>query len=107
MLETGKTQTTPSKIPWPVKSGSWQDVSESSVRCFFHKAVPVHLADHQGEEMYRTICNENKRWHTDKITSRFGPDILKGPYRDALNMIAKLMVEVRIEAKMKRGKQRL
>ncbi|KAK4031292.1 putative reticulocyte-binding protein 2 like protein a protein [Parachaetomium inaequale] len=107
LLETGKTQATPSEIPWPVKSGSWQDVSESSVRYFFCKAVPVHLADHQGEEMYRTICNENKRWHTDKITCRFGPGILKGPYGDAMSMIAKLMVQVRIKAKMARGKQRL
>ncbi|KAK4233280.1 putative reticulocyte-binding protein 2 like protein a protein [Achaetomium macrosporum] len=101
-LETDKTKITPSKIPWPVKSGSWQDVSESSVRSFFRKAVPVYLADHQGDEMYRTICDENKRWHTDKIMSRFGPDILKGPYGDALNMIAKLMVQLRVEAKMGR-----
>ncbi|KAK3305103.1 uncharacterized protein B0T15DRAFT_531334 [Chaetomium strumarium] len=101
-LEMDKTKITPSKIPWPVKSGSWQDVSESSVRLFFLKAVPVYLADHQGDEMYRTICNENKRWHTDKIMSRFGPDILKVPYGDALNMIAKLMVQLRVEAKMER-----
>ena len=100
-------QATPSKVPWPVKSGRWEDVNRSSVRYFFRKAVPIHLADHQGEEMYRTVCNENKRWHTDKITSKFGPEILKGQYGDAMNMIAKLMVQMRTEAKMERGKQRL
>ncbi len=50
------------------------------------------------------MTQENKRWHTDKIVFRFGPEILKGPRKDALNMIAKEVVKLWKEAKMERKK---
>lgn len=43
---------------------------------------------------------ENKRWPTDKIISRFGADIVKGKHGNILNMIAKVLVELRNEAKI-------
>jgi hypothetical protein len=101
-IETSKKPAIPDNIPWPVKSGRFIQVNESNVRQFYQKAVPTHLAQDPAEEMFRVISNENKRWHTDKLTSRFGSDIVKGEYRDALNMITKLMINLRTEAKIGR-----
>ncbi|KAK3937844.1 putative reticulocyte-binding protein 2 like protein a protein [Diplogelasinospora grovesii] len=104
-IEKNREQICPiDKIPWPTKSGRRDDVSQASVRQFFDKALPVHLSSTPGEERFRMISLENKRWHTDKILSRFGQDVLRHgkPCANALDLIAKLMVELRKEAKMRR-----
>ncbi|KAJ9137293.1 hypothetical protein NKR23_g9214 [Pleurostoma richardsiae] len=91
------------QIPWPVKSGRLEDVTSGNVSLFFERAPPIALAIDVAEERFRIISQENKRWHTDKIMSQFGPEILSGKYKDALDLIAKLMVQLWKEAKMKRN----
>ena len=47
------------------------------------------------EERFRLISQENKRWHTDKIMSLFGSEIISGMYGAALSLIANLMIQLR------------
>ncbi|KAI6092602.1 hypothetical protein F4821DRAFT_278838 [Hypoxylon rubiginosum] len=88
-------------IAWPVKSGLQLDVDETNIKLFFEKAPPADLVD-SGEKRLRLINAENKRWHTDKVMQRFGPDVINGTAKKALDIIAKVMVELRQEAQKKR-----
>lgn len=69
---------------------------------FFKNAAPLQQAAQLEEEMFRLMSKENKRWHTDKIMSRFGRGILQAPCGAALDLMSKLMVKLWKEAKMQR-----
>ncbi|KAI2630756.1 hypothetical protein GGR54DRAFT_168162 [Hypoxylon sp. NC1633] len=88
-------------IPWPVKSGLESDVTEASVKLFFERALPEDVVA-SGAERYKLINAENKKWHTDKIMQRFGPDAVTGTAKIALDIIAKVLIELRQEAQKKR-----
>ena len=90
------------QLPWPVKSGAMEDVTPANIKQFFSVAPPTPASATAGEERYRTISRENKRWHTDKIMSRFGISALDGPCKNALNITAKVVVELRQEAQRSR-----
>ncbi|KAI0114905.1 hypothetical protein F4814DRAFT_297770 [Daldinia grandis] len=87
----------PESISWPVKSGRRSDVNEANVRQFFAKAPPESLIS-SGKKRFRLINTENKRWHTDKIMQRFGPNVFHGPAKSALDTIAKTLIVLRQEA---------
>jgi len=56
-------------VPWPVKSGTWQDVSERNVLEFFR-----HAPDGVGDNpiKFRTLMRQQAlRWHEDKLRQRF------------------------------------
>ncbi len=80
------------QIPWPVQSGKAEDVTESRIKAFFTYATPSELLGK--EEWYRLMSQESKKWHTDKVMSQFGRTVLEGPYGDALNTMAKTIVEM-------------
>ncbi|KAI0180150.1 hypothetical protein GGR52DRAFT_229632 [Hypoxylon sp. FL1284] len=96
----GKTLTV-ADIPWPVRSGLQRDVNEASVKLFFEKAPPTELMS-SGEKVFKLINAENKRWHTDKVMQRFGPDVVKGAAKPTLDLIAKVMIELRQETQKNR-----
>lgn len=93
-------------IPWPTKSGMLLDFSEDNVRLFFRKAAPVHLSSEPEEELFRLMSLENKRWHTDKILSRFGQEALESSLADYINRTSKLMVQLWKEAKGAKGSRK-
>ena len=98
----GELQIKSHEIPWPVKTARWEDVSEANVKEFYRKAPLVAREATTGEEIYRLMGQENKRWHTDKIMQQFGTRILDGLYGTALNTVAKALVDLRREAQDKR-----
>ena len=57
-----------------------------------------------GEARFRMMNIENKRWHTDKIMSRFGREVMVGEHKDALNTISRVVIELWKEAKTRRCK---
>ncbi|KAI1393688.1 uncharacterized protein F4822DRAFT_20828 [Hypoxylon trugodes] len=88
-------------IPWPVKSGLQIDVTEANVRLFFAKAPPADFVD-SGEKRFKFINAENKRWHTDKVIQRFGRELVEGDAKTTLDIIAKVVIELRQEAQRER-----
>ncbi|KAI0840424.1 hypothetical protein F5Y06DRAFT_262705 [Hypoxylon sp. FL0890] len=88
-------------MPWPVKSGLRSDVNEANVKLFFAKAPPEESVN-SGDKRFKLINAENKRWHTDKVMQRFGPDAVNGDAKLALDIIAKVVVELRQEARKRR-----
>lgn len=90
------------KIPWPTLSGKLRDVNETNVRQFFRQGPPAEQKS--GEARFRVMNVENKRWHTDKIMSRFGREVMVGEHKDALNTISRVVVELWKEAKAQRCK---
>ncbi|RSL61335.1 hypothetical protein CEP53_005167 [Fusarium sp. AF-6] len=92
-----------SQIPWPIKSGLRQDLSESAVRQFFRRTAFVHSSDDQAEEIFQVMTKETKRWHSDKIQHRFGKDIFQSQYGEDIDMVTKLIVVLWKEAKTGRG----
>ncbi|KAI1212872.1 uncharacterized protein F4807DRAFT_302793 [Annulohypoxylon truncatum] len=91
-------------IPWPVKSGLQSDVNEANVKLFFAKAPPADSVD-SGDKRFKLISEENMRWHTDKMMQRFGPDVVNGAAKGPLGIIAKVVIELRQEARRGRGRQ--
>lgn len=89
----------PILIPWPVKSGKWEDVTAESVKLFFQKApsMPSSPTDAK-RERFKLMSQESKRWHTDKIMQLFGREVLTGIHGKALDLIAKIVVQLRQDA---------
>ncbi|KAI1096337.1 hypothetical protein F5B19DRAFT_435960 [Rostrohypoxylon terebratum] len=85
-------------IPWPVKSGLQSDVNEANVKLFFAKAPPADLVD-SGDKQFKLISKENMRWHTDKVMQRFGSDAVNGAAKSSLGIVAKVVIELRQEAR--------
>lgn len=44
------------------------------------------------------MSQESKRWHTDKIMQLFGREVLTGIHGKALDLIAKIVVQLRQDA---------
>ncbi|KAI1417549.1 hypothetical protein F5Y13DRAFT_59617 [Hypoxylon sp. FL1857] len=85
-------------MPWPVKSGLQSDVNEANVKLFFAKAPPKESVD-SGEKRYKLISAETKRWHTDKTMPKCSPDTVDGASKAALEIIARVIIKLRQEAK--------
>ncbi|KAI1143812.1 hypothetical protein F5Y05DRAFT_7049 [Hypoxylon sp. FL0543] len=85
-------------MPWPVKSGLQSDVNEANVRLFFAKAAPEESVN-SPDKRFKFISAENKRWHTDKVMQRFGPDAVNGDAKVVLGIIAKVLIELRQDAR--------
>ncbi|POR32060.1 hypothetical protein TPAR_07715 [Tolypocladium paradoxum] len=94
-IEAGQDALTCHDILWPTKSRMLPNLSEDNVRLFFRKAAPVHLSSEPEEELFRLMSQENKRWHTDKIMSRFGREPLESSLADNINRTSKLLVQLR------------
>lgn len=91
-----------SGIPWPTKSGKRTTINEEVVREFFRRNPSVLLSSDKGEERFRLMSRETKRWHPDKLQCRFGREMLIGEYKADIDFISKLIVRLWKEAKMKR-----
>ncbi|KAK3190638.1 hypothetical protein K4F52_003329 [Lecanicillium sp. MT-2017a] len=90
------------KVPWPTKSGKLGDVNEENIREFFSQGL--QLEQISGESALQTMNLEDKRWHTDKIVSRFGCEILVGEHKDALNTITRAVIELWKQTKVRKSK---
>ncbi|KAI1098078.1 hypothetical protein F4804DRAFT_346640 [Jackrogersella minutella] len=84
-----------------MKSGLQSDVNEANVKLFFAKAPPKELVD-SGEKRFKLMSAENKRWHTDKVMQRFGPDVVNGAAKNALVIVATVVIKLRQEAQRER-----
>ncbi|KAH8168657.1 hypothetical protein LIA77_11921 [Sarocladium implicatum] len=82
------------KLPWPVVSGEVSDVTASSVREFFRRAMPVD------EDRFRLLTRELKRWHTDKLLSLVGQDVVSGGDKARIDVVTKTIVQLWKEAKL-------
>lgn len=77
-----------------MKSGRFLDVSAESVIEFFKSAPPKDLVG-TAQCRLKFFNAENRKWHTDKILQQFGSDIMEGECKEAMNMIAQLVVQLR------------
>jgi hypothetical protein len=77
------------------------DVDIDNIKLFFKKAPPENLVC-TGEQRYKLINAENRKWHTDKIMQQFGPDAVIGKKKWALDTISKVMIQLRQEAQRDR-----
>ncbi|GKT43380.1 uncharacterized protein ColSpa_03561 [Colletotrichum spaethianum] len=71
-IEAGGGGLASSQIPWPTKSGKGTTVDERAVREFFRRMPSLLLSDEPGEERFRVISRETKRWHPDKLQVGLG-----------------------------------
>ena len=56
-------------VPWPVKSGMWQDVSDRNIEEFF-KHAPNGTFDN-ARRVRNLLRRQMLRWHEDKIKQFF------------------------------------
>ena len=56
-------------VPWPVKSGRWQDVNEANIRAFFCRA-PDDAAENP-RRFLLVLRRQTLRWHEDKLRQFF------------------------------------
>lgn len=98
-LETKHVPATKETIPWPVKSGRFADLTESTVKDFFLNACPD--ADSPAR-----MCNVSKagclRWHPDKAAGLFPVFIESLAEREVLRMISRVVTELMLKEKEKR-----
>ncbi|KAI1631315.1 hypothetical protein F4809DRAFT_632800 [Biscogniauxia mediterranea] len=85
-------------IPWPVKLGLRGEVNEASVRLFFAKAPPEESRA-TARARFDLVSRELRRWHTDKVMNHLGLGAVNSLTRDALNTVAKVLVELRKDAR--------
>ncbi|KAI1492467.1 hypothetical protein F5X96DRAFT_626449 [Biscogniauxia mediterranea] len=85
-------------IPWPVKLGFRGEVNEASVELFFAKAPPEESRA-TARARFDLVNRELRRWHTDKVMHHLGLEVVNSLTRDALNTVAKVLVELRKDAR--------
>lgn len=91
------------QLPCPTKSGMWEDITEKNIRSFFNEAAKIYSPNQPNESLYQLLCRETKRWHTDKLLSRFGQEVFTSPYKSAVDVITKEVVAMWIKAKLERS----
>ncbi|KAI5924860.1 hypothetical protein F4810DRAFT_97826 [Camillea tinctor] len=80
-------------IPWPVKLGFRVEVTEANVTTFFAKAPPEELRA-TAKARLDLIRKELLRWHTDKVMQNLGSEVVNSSASDALNVVARVLVEL-------------
>lgn len=75
---------TPSKLPWPTLSGEASNLTEAGVREFYRRGPPA------SEDRFRLFSQETKRWHTDKLLSRFGKMVFDGAAKEDLDLVTRV-----------------
>ncbi|KAL8994888.1 MAG: hypothetical protein Q9169_005262 [Polycauliona sp. 2 TL-2023] len=71
------------QIPWPVESGSFQDVDQEQVEMFFQRAPQAEQL-HEATDLVRLLKLERVRWHPDKFLQKAGDE---GLDEDILAMV--------------------
>ena len=66
--DSSKTDTPPN-IPWPVKSGKMEHISQEEVESFFRMGVDT---GERSNELLSLLKMERVRWHPDKVNQRVG-----------------------------------
>ncbi|KAI9671021.1 MAG: hypothetical protein M1831_005106 [Alyxoria varia] len=69
MAFDSSTDDTPPNIPWPVKSGEMEHVSQEEVELFFGNGVG---SGERSNELLSLLKVERVRWHPDKMNQRVG-----------------------------------
>lgn len=93
------------KVPWPVRSGKFSDVTQNSVREFFTNALKSECSNLSAAATYSMMNRECMKWHPDKLFSRFDC-LVKDEVQETTNMIIILVRGLRDEAKENRNRQR-
>lgn len=87
-----------SGAPWPTLSGKAKDVTEASVQEFFQRAPRTT------EDRFLLFSQEAKRWHTDKLLSRFGNEFVNGAEKENIDLVTRVIVQRWKEAKRNKAK---
>lgn len=93
------------KVPWPVRSGRFSDVTQSNVKEFFTNALKSESSNLSASAMYSMMNRECMKWHPDKLFSRFDC-LVKDEVQETTNMIIILVSGLRDDAKEKRNRER-
>jgi hypothetical protein len=81
-------------VPWPVRSGQWQDVSPANVRRFFRNAPPGQSSD---SSQFRSLLRQQMwRWHEDRIQRSF-PRIADNAEALALAVVVMQVLNAMVE----------
>lgn len=96
-IELGRSKISP-RIPWPTLSGKAKDVTEASVREFFQRGPRT------SEDRFLLFSQEAKRWHTDKLLSRFGREFVDGSEKENIDLVTRVIVQRWKEAKRSKAK---
>ena len=81
------------KIPWPVRSGRVEDVTEGSVDIFYREGPP----DKSPAQLFKVITKENLKWHPDKSSKFFAGLDLSETEKAAAAIVARTVVALRGE----------
>jgi hypothetical protein len=88
----------PPGVPWPTMSGRAKDVNEASIQEFFQRAPG------KTEDRFLLFSQEAKRWHTDKLLSRFGKEFVNGAEKENIDLVTRVIVQRWKEAKRSKAK---
>ncbi|KAL9099249.1 MAG: hypothetical protein Q9163_005228 [Psora crenata] len=70
--ENGMVKKKSENIPWPVKSGRWEDVAKEEVEAFYRHAPQT--TGGPDVDLLDVLKKERVRWHPDKMQQRAGSD---------------------------------
>ncbi|KFY09029.1 hypothetical protein V492_05690 [Pseudogymnoascus sp. VKM F-4246] len=85
-------------IPWPVKSGRFEDVSVAEVGEFYRKACP----DVGTEGMLKAMQREALKWHTDKIVNLYRGCKMGEEEKKVAGLISRVVIGLLKEARKAR-----
>lgn len=86
-------------IPWPVKSGRFYDVKVSDVKTFYREACPTAGTP----AMFKTMQGESLKWHPDKMRMLYRTCTPGDADKLVIEMICRVVLELREEAKAMRS----
>jgi len=86
-------------IPWPVKSGRFDDVKASDVKTFYREACPTARTP----AMFKTIQDESLKWHPDKMRMLYRTCTPGDADKLVIEMICRAVLDLREEAKAMRS----
>ncbi|KAI9861796.1 MAG: hypothetical protein M1813_005145 [Trichoglossum hirsutum] len=69
---TKQTENVRRRIPWPVETGQFSDVSRERVEKFFLSAPSAYEAPGESLDLQAILKIERVRWHPDKMQQRLG-----------------------------------
>lgn len=82
-------------VPWPVKSGAYRDVKAQAVKEFFEKTVP------KDQDMVKLMRKECRNWHPDSRRAWLPDDRLGVADRMMVEMICRVVTELKGSAENK------
>ncbi|OCL03585.1 hypothetical protein AOQ84DRAFT_142736 [Glonium stellatum] len=96
----GNSEALHNAIPWPVKSGHWEDVTDVTVKEFYYNALPANIDATRKTNLLRMEC---KTWHTDRAP-KWCDEQVDGSLYNLFNTITRVVIEIYREANSQRDR---